>query len=64
MGKPICGRGELCFRGPGMFKGYFKNQEATEGSIDEDGWFHTGDNGFVNAENGSIEVVARRAREA
>ena len=47
-----------------MFKGYFKNQEATEGSIDEDGWFHTGDIGFVNAETGSIEVVARRAREA
>ena len=64
MGKPICGRGELCFRGPGMFKGYFTTQEATEGSIDEDGWFHTGDIGFVNAENGSIEVVARRAREA
>lgn len=64
MGKPILGRGELCFRGPGMFQGYFKNPEATEGSIDEDGWFHTGDIGFVNAENGSIEVGDGARREA
>lgn len=47
-----------------MFQGYFKNPEATEGSIDEDGWFHTGDIGFVNAENGSIEVVGGARREA
>ena len=47
-----------------MFQGYFKNPEATEGSIDEDGWFHTGDIGFVNAENGSIEVAGGAWREA
>lgn len=47
-----------------MFQGYFKNPEATEGSIDEDGWFHTGDIGFVNAENGSIEVEDGARREA
>ena len=47
-----------------MFQGYFKNPEATEGSIDEEGWFHTGDIGFVNAENGSIEVGDGCGREA
>lgn len=46
-----------------MFQGYFKNPEATEGSIDEEGWFHTGDIGFVNAENGSVEVGVGVCRE-
>ncbi len=35
--------GEMVFRGPGLFPGYFKNDEATKRSFDDDGFFRTGD---------------------
>lgn len=39
--KPIP-QGELCFRGPGLFSGYYKNSEEHKKVVDSDGFFHTG----------------------
>ena len=42
--------GELVCRGINVMKGYYKNQEATDSVLDEDGWFHTGDLATMSAD--------------
>lgn len=51
-------KGEICAKGPNIMKGYWNRPDATAEAIDEDGWFHTGDAGYVD-EDGFFFVVDR-----
>ncbi len=53
------GVGEIVARNPGMFSGYYKNEEATREAIDVDGWMSTGDAGYFKKENGHLVVIDR-----
>ena len=55
---PVNGDGELWIRGPQVMQGYLNNIEATEATIDADGWLHTGDVAHFD-EDGHIYIVDR-----
>jgi long-chain acyl-CoA synthetase len=49
---------ELLIRSPGLFKEYYKNPEATLQAKDREGWFHTGDAGYFDAD-GHLKIIDR-----
>ncbi len=64
VGRPLSGvgvkispQGEVLIKGPTVTPGYYRNPEATAGAVDADGWFHTGDGGYVS--NGELFLTDR-----
>ncbi|MGD9952511.1 MAG: AMP-binding protein [Burkholderiales bacterium] len=49
---------ELLIRSPGLFKEYYKNPQATMEAKDREGWFHTGDAGYFDAD-GHLKIIDR-----
>jgi long-chain acyl-CoA synthetase len=50
--------GEVLIKGPNIFQGYYKNADASFGSV-EDGWLHTGDLGSLD-EDGYLSITGRK----
>ncbi|MDP9093653.1 MAG: AMP-dependent synthetase/ligase [Actinomycetota bacterium] len=66
VGRPVGGvsvrigdDGELLFRSPLVFKGYWNNEDATHETLDSDGWFHSGDIGEID-EEGFVRITGRK----
>ncbi|MEE2981182.1 MAG: AMP-binding protein [Pseudomonadota bacterium] len=50
--------GEVLYRSPGVFHGYYKNPEATSETKTADGWVHTGDAGIIDSD-GHLKIIDR-----
>lgn len=54
----IAKSGEVMYRSPGVFVGYYKNEKSTKETKTKDGWVHTGDAGFID-EDGHLRIIDR-----
>jgi long-chain acyl-CoA synthetase len=66
VGRPVGGTtahvapdGELLFKAPHVFRGYWKNPDASAEALDKDGWFHTGDIGEID-DDGFVRITGRK----
>ena len=56
---PVGENGEICIKGPQVTQGYYNRPEETAMVFDDNGWFHSGDIGFMD-EQGYFEIVDRK----
>ena len=66
VGKPNIGvdvkiaeNGEVLFKSPGVFLGYYKDPQQTAQTKTPDGWVHTGDAGFIDSKTGHLKIIDR-----
>jgi len=55
----IADNGEVLFKSPGMFTGYFKDDAKTRETMTEDGYVKTGDAGFFDDKTGHLKIIDR-----
>src|SRR3954447_10835414 len=55
----IADTGEVLFRSPGVFLGYYKDPEKTAEAKTPDGWVRTGDAGFIDPKTGHLKIIDR-----
>ena len=55
----ISDKGEVLFRSPGVFVGYYKDPDKTAEVRTPDGWVHTGDAGFFDPKTGHLKIIDR-----
>ncbi|HZF81818.1 MAG TPA: AMP-binding protein, partial [Rubrivivax sp.] len=54
----VASNGEILVKSPGLLKEYYKNPAATAEVLTADGWYHTGDAGFLDA-SGHLKIIDR-----